>query len=79
MFCSNCGTPMAYESDKYPGEINLYLASLEDPSTPTPQFHVHCAEKLSWIVIADELAHHAHHSPQSLIDTSTSLANGTDT
>jgi hypothetical protein len=63
MFCSNCGTPMAYESDKYPDEIHLYLSSLEDPEILIPQFHVHCAEKHSWIVISDDLPQYKHHGP----------------
>jgi len=63
MFCSSCGTPMAYESDKYPDEIHLYLSSLENPDVPIPQFHVHCAEKLRCIVISDGLPQYAHYSP----------------
>lgn len=54
---------MAYESDKYPDEIHLYVSSLEDSEIPKPTFHVHCAEKLSWIVISDDLAQYKHYGP----------------
>lgn len=54
-FCATCGTPMAYEHDRYPREIHLYAASLDDPAAFAPQFHVYVAEKLPWIEIADDL------------------------
>lgn len=55
LFCSNCGTPMAYETDRYPDEIHLYAASLENPENFEPRFHVHYAERLSWADINDGL------------------------
>jgi hypothetical protein len=54
-FCADCGTPMAYESDRFPGEIHLYAASLENPEDYAPQSHVHCAERLSWFEVKDDL------------------------
>lgn len=55
LFCANCGTPVAYESDRYPHEIHFYAASLEQPGEITPQFHVHYEEKLPWITLDDGL------------------------
>ena len=57
-FCAACGTPVAYEADRYPGEIHLYAAALENPAEARPQAHVHVAEKLPWIVLADDLPKH---------------------
>ena len=57
-YCTNCGSPMAFESERWPDEIHLYAASLEDPAAITPQFHVHVAEKLPWVVLADGLPQH---------------------
>ncbi len=54
-FCPTCGTPMSYESDRYPNEIHLYAATLEKPGETRPDFHVHVAEKLPWIHLADGL------------------------
>jgi hypothetical protein len=48
-------TPMAYEADRYSGEIHLYAASLDYPAQFEPEFHVHCADKLPWLHIADDL------------------------
>lgn len=55
LFCANCGTPMAYETDKYPDEIHLYAASLESPESFKPQFHVYFGERLRWADINDGL------------------------
>ncbi len=54
-FCSTCGTPMAFEADHYPGEIHLYIASLDDPHAISPQMHVHHEERLSWFETDDDL------------------------
>ncbi len=55
LFCGKCGTPMAYDSDRFPDEIHFYAASLEDSSGFKPGFHVHCAEQVPWIELADDL------------------------
>ncbi len=60
LFCANCGTPMAYETDQLPHEIHFYAASLENPEELQPDFHVHYAERLSWSDINDGLPRHAH-------------------
>lgn len=57
-FCADCGTPVAYESDAFPGEIHLYAAGLEDPGDYRPQNHVHCAERLAWFDVKDDLPRH---------------------
>lgn len=59
-FCGRCGSPMAYDADSYPDEIHLYAASLEDSSGFTPAFHVHWAEKVPWIELADDLEKFPH-------------------
>jgi len=54
-FCRNCGSPVAFESDRWPDETHLYAALLERPADAAPQFHVHVAEKLPWIKLDDGL------------------------
>ncbi len=54
-FCANCGTPVAYESARWPDEIHFYAASLDDPAHFEPERHVHYEEKLPWIHLADDL------------------------
>jgi len=54
-FCPRCGSPVAYDADKYPDEIHFYLAALEDGSGLTPTFHVFAGEKVPWVELADRL------------------------
>ena len=54
-FCSRCGSPLAYEADRFPGEVHLYVATLDDPAAVEPKGHVHVAEQLPWFEVLDEL------------------------
>jgi hypothetical protein len=54
-FCKRCGTPMAFESEREPGEIHFYAATLEHPEAYAPDFHVHVGERLPWFEISDDL------------------------
>jgi len=58
LFCGRCGSPMAYQSDRYPEEIHLYAASLDAPEAYRPEGHVHCSERLSWFDVKDSLPRH---------------------
>ena len=60
LFCSSCGSPMAFQAERYTGEIHLYAASLENPEDFKPDFHVHSREKLSWLSLQDDLPKHPH-------------------
>jgi len=53
--CSRCGTSISYENVKRPGEIDLTLNCLEDPSAPVLRAHIWTEDKQPWLVIGDEL------------------------
>ena len=59
LFCDTCGTPMAFQAEHYAGEIHVYAASLEDPETFEPAFHVHYADRLPWLHLSDDLPKYA--------------------
>lgn len=59
LFCGRCGSPMAYDSDRFPHEVHLFAASLDDPGNFAPQAHVFFAEHLPWFDTADDLPRHA--------------------
>jgi len=63
-FCGDCGTPLLFDADRYPDEIHLYVASLDDPDAVPPQFHVHTGEQLSWFEVHDQLPRFALGSPE---------------
>jgi hypothetical protein len=60
-FCGRCGTPLFFESTRWPGELHITLASIA-PATAArlaPQSHVHWAERVAWIGdIQDGLPRH---------------------
>jgi hypothetical protein len=60
LFCSNCGSPIAYDADRYPAEIHFYAACLEDSRGLAPQGHVHWAERVPWVELGDHLPKYQH-------------------
>nr|WP_255449545.1 GFA family protein [Shimia ponticola] len=62
-FCGKCGSPLFYMSTKWPGEVHLYAANLDDPNVYTPTAHVFWAEKLDWLAVSDDLPKHERSAP----------------
>jgi hypothetical protein len=58
-FCGACGTPLSYEHGQRTGEIDLTLASLDDPGALAPQCHIWVSHKLPWVALDDGLPRHA--------------------
>jgi hypothetical protein len=54
-FCGKCGTPLAYEGARWPGEIHLHGGTLDDPGAIRPQAHVYVGQKAPWVELADGL------------------------
>ena len=54
-FCSAGGTPLSYESTRWPDEIHILVTTLDDPESLTPTAHVFWSEHLSWLEIDDGL------------------------
>jgi len=57
-FCATCGTPLAYEGERWPDEQHLLVANFDDPNAVTPARHVYWAEHLKWIEPGDDLPRH---------------------
>jgi hypothetical protein len=53
--CAACGTSVAYETAKRPGEIHLYVNVFDDPAEFAPGVHVFFAEHVPWLDIRDDL------------------------
>ena len=58
--------PLSYMSTRWPGEIHLYAATLNDPSVFKPEAHVHWSERVPYLTVTDELPKHAGSSPGAL-------------
>jgi hypothetical protein len=54
-FCAQCGTGITYRNEARPQDIDVALATLDEPARLAPQAHVWVAEKLPWVQIADDL------------------------
>ncbi len=54
-FCSNCGSPIYYRTDRRPDVIDLYAGTLADPTQLAPECHVHSVEQLTWFEVVDDL------------------------
>ena len=54
-FCGRCGTPLAYEGERWPDEVHLLVTTLDDPAALPPRGHVYVGQKLPWVRLADGL------------------------
>jgi hypothetical protein len=57
--CAACGSALTYRNEARVAEIDLTLATLDEPQRIAPQMHVWVADKLPWLVIRDDLPQHA--------------------
>ena len=57
-FCPDCGTPISFESERWPEEIHLFVCTFDDPEGFEPRAHVYTAEQLSWLHLGDDLPRH---------------------
>ena len=54
-FCSRCGSPMLYRSERWPGQVHVSGALIDGPLDRAPQGHVNYGERLSWVDGIDSL------------------------
>lgn len=54
-YCASCGSPMAFMSTRWPGEMHAPAAALLDQGDFSPTFHCYVDEKLPWVSIDDGL------------------------
>jgi hypothetical protein len=54
-FCAECGTTLSYAHVDRPGEIDITLASLDEPGRISPLSHIWLEDKAPWLAIGDEL------------------------
>ena len=54
-WCERCGTPISYESTRWPGEIHFHIGLFDHPEDFAPQGHTYTNEQLPWFEISDDL------------------------
>lgn len=52
-FCSACGTPLTYRHLERATEIDVTLASLDEPGRFEPECHIWVEDRVPWLRIAD--------------------------
>jgi len=54
-FCPSCGTPLTYETEKYPATIDITTCSFDNPSAFPPTHHSWLSHDVSWLKFGDGL------------------------
>jgi hypothetical protein len=54
-FCGDCGSPMFFKSDRWPGELHIARALFLDPIDRAPQAHVFYETRVDWAAVDDHL------------------------
>ena len=57
-FCPGCGTRLYFRSNKWPGEIHIHAATLDDGTSYRPDCHVVTASSPGWLRLGDDLPRH---------------------
>lgn len=58
-FCNRCGTSLFFESDRYPGLIDVTVVTLADAASLAPTMHIYTKTRQPWMKLADGLPAHA--------------------
>jgi hypothetical protein len=48
-FCGDCGSPLTFESERWPGEIHIHLGTLDTPEALAPQGEAFAKERIAWL------------------------------
>jgi hypothetical protein len=54
-FCPACGTQITFQDDRLPDEIDITIASLDEPEAVPPEYHIFTSTKLDWVKLGDGL------------------------
>jgi hypothetical protein len=57
-FCPTCGTSLTYQHADFPNEVDVTIASLDDPSAFPPADHTWTDERIAWLELGDGLPRH---------------------
>ncbi len=60
-YCRGCGTPLAMEPDEAPKTIDFSVATLDDPGSVAPGFHIFTDSRIKWFDPVDGLPRYPRH------------------
>ena len=65
LFCGECGTPFAMKVNHQPETIDFTIATLDDPDSVQPGFHIFLESRIGWFETADDLPRHDRFRPDT--------------
>lgn len=54
-FCPSCGTTLSFHDGRWPEEIDIATATLDDPEQLPPGDHTFARSRLGWMKLCDDL------------------------
>ena len=66
-FCPTCGAHVIFDDRRSPSEIDIAVASLDDPNAAAPEMHIWVTRRLPWVKICDGLREHAESSRSPIV------------
>jgi len=64
-FCASCGTQIAFRGDATPTRIDVNIATLDDPASIEPEYHIWIDSRMPWLHIDDDLPRYTDDGPDS--------------
>ena len=55
LFCSHCGTPLAFTTGPEADEVDVTVCSFDQPEVLEPGDHTWAEDRLPWVRLADDL------------------------
>ena len=68
LFCSHCGTQLVFRELAEPNNLDVTLASLDDPAAVRPGHHIWTSSRIAWFGTADDLPRYPEQAPGSAPD-----------
>ena len=57
-FCGQCGTPLYMKVDHQPETVDFSVATLDEPASAAPGFHIFWGSRIAWFDPGDTLPRH---------------------
>jgi hypothetical protein len=54
-FCPRCGTALTFQSSRFPEQVDVTIASLDEPERVTPKDNTYTSAKLPWVTLDENL------------------------
>jgi hypothetical protein len=64
LFCRECGSQLVFRVLSEPDRLDITVASLDDPTGVTPEYHIWTSSRLPWFDTTDQLPRHVEEREQ---------------